>query len=192
MADFSKKPLVNVTQVTEFGGIEDLESFKAEGVSQNDYTYVPGFSDMRMNRDKDLAKFAAGEIQAKDISILPVNCRWFRQVKGSGSDPDQMRVAHAINQGYRVVTKDDIGQPWMTSLPPGAQVAPDGTIKSAAGDIGLFVIDQQGAARNAMRKKIRTEELVDGMQFGAGSLNEVGMKAKADPVITKATVEVSK
>lgn len=192
MAEFAKKPLYDATQVTEFGGIEDLEAFKQEGVAQHDYTYVPGFSEQRVKRDVDLARHAAGEIRAKEISTLEQNCRWYRTVKGSGSDPDQMRVAHAVNQGYRVVTKDDLGKPWMTKLPPGGQVAPDGTIKSAAGDLALFVIDREGAARNAMRKKIRTEELVDGMQFQAGGLADVGAKAKADPVITKTTVEVSK
>lgn len=190
MAEFSKKPLYNATQVTEFGGIEDMESFKAEGVAQRDYTYVPGFSEMRVKRDEDLARFAAGEIQAKDISTLPVNARWFRQVKGSGSDPDQMRVAHAKNQGYRVVTKADIGQPWLKDVPPGGMIAPDGTIKSAAGDLGLFVIDQRGAARNAMQKKIRTEEMVDGMQFAAGGLGEVGKKVRdAEPIVTKEVIK---
>jgi hypothetical protein len=187
-----KKPLYDATQVTEFGGIEDMESFRAEGVAQRDYTYVPGFSEMRVQRDVDLKRHANGEIRAQEISILPVNARWFRQVKGSGSDPDQMRVAHARNQGYRVVTKADIGQPWLKEVPPGGMVAPDGTIKSAAGDLGLFVIDQQGAARNAMQKKIRTEDMVDGMQFKPGGLGDIGTKAKADPMFTKTTTEVTK
>jgi hypothetical protein len=75
--------------------------------------------------------------------------------------------------------------PWLTALPPGAQITPDGTIKSAAGDLQLFVIDQQGAAKNALRKKIATEDLVDGMQFGEGSLLKIGDQHKADPSIDK-------
>lgn len=181
-----KKPLVDINLVSEFGGIEDLESFKSEGVQQRDYTYVPGFSDMRQKRDLDLGAFARHEMKAKEVSILPVNARWFRTVKGTGSDPDQMRIAHSRNLGYRAVTKDDVGKPWLTALPPGAQVAPDGTIKSAAGDLVLCVVDQQGAARNAMRRKIATEEMVDGMEMLDGGLGAVGKTLKgSDPVVTK-------
>ena len=186
MAD-NKKPLIDVNLVSEFGGIEDLESFRAEGVTQRDYTYVPGFSDMRIKRDLDLGAYKRHEIKANEVSVLPVNLRWFRTVKGTGSDPDQMRIAHSRNLGYRAVTKKDLdAKPaWLTDLPPGAQVAPDGTIKSAAGDLALCVVDQQGAARNAMRRKIATEEMIDGMEMMDGGLGVVGKAIGADPVITK-------
>jgi hypothetical protein len=187
MAD-KAKPLVDVNLVSEFGGIEDLESFRQEGVTQRDYTYVPGFSDMKIKRDLDLGAYARHEIKAKEVSILPVNLRWFRTVKGTGSDPDQMRIAHSRNLGYRAVTAEDVKakHPWLTELPPGAQVAPDGSIKSAAGDLVLCVVDQQGAARNAMRRKIATEEMIDGMEMSDGGLGAVGKSLKgADPVVTK-------
>jgi hypothetical protein len=185
MAD-KPKPLVNINLISEFGGIEDMDSFRAEGPTQRDYTYVPGFSEMRVKRDLDLGAFKRHEIKAKEVSILPVNCRWFRTVKGTGSDPDQMRIAHSRNLGYRAVTKDDVGKPWLTAEPPGSQVAPDGTIKSAAGDLVLCVVDQQGAARNAMRRKIATEDMVDGMEMMEGGLGVVGKSLKgADPVVTK-------
>ena len=182
-----KKPLVDINLVSEFGGIEDLDSFKAEGVTQRDYTYVPGFSDLRIKRDLDLGAYARHEIKANEVSVLPVNLRWFRTVKGTGSDPDQMRIAHSRNLGYRAVTKADVDAKhnWLKDLPPGAQVAPDGTVKSAAGDLVLCVVDQQGAARNAMRRKIATEEMVDGMELADGGLGTVGKKLGADPVITK-------
>lgn len=185
MAD-AKKPLVDINLVSEFGGIEDLETFRTEGVQQRDYTYVPGFSDMRVARDLGLGAYKRHEIKASEVPILPVNLRWFRTVKGTGSDPDQMRIAHSRNLGYTNVTKADIGQPWLTALPPGAQLAPDGTIKSAAGDLVLCKVDQQGAARNAMRRKIATEEMVDGMEMLDGGLGAVGQQIKgAEPTITK-------
>ena len=181
---FKPKPLVDVNVVSEFGGIEDMSEFKEEGISQRDYTYVPGFSDMRVNRDLDLARLHRNEIKGKDVSILPVNMRWFRTVKGSGSDPDQMRLAHARNQRYRAATKDDIGQPWMTELPPGGQIAPDGTIKSAAGDLALHVIDREGAARIALRRKKEIEESVSGLEYEVGGLGQVGSQHKgASPVV---------
>lgn len=180
-----KRPLVDVNLISEFGGIEDMASFKAEGVQQRDYTYVPGFSEMRWKRDNDLHRFAKHEIKANEVSVLPVNLRWFRTVKGTGSDPDQMRIAHSKNLGYTAVTKGDIGKDWIKELPPGAQVAADGTIKSAAGDLVLCVVDQQGAARNAMRRKIAAEDMVDGMELADGGLTKVGQKMGADPEVTK-------
>ncbi len=181
-----KKPLVDAALITEFGGIEDFETFQQEGVAQRDYTYTPGFSEMRVKRDTDLARLARGEIRAQEVSTLPVNLRWYRTVKGTGSDPDQMRVAHARNQGYRVVTKADIGQPWLTAVPPGGMIAPDGTIKSAAGDLALHMIDQQGAAKLSYRKKQATEAMVDGMEMQAGGLGAVGKSVRgAEPIVVK-------
>ncbi len=53
----------------------------------------------------------------------------------------------------------------MTEQPPGSIIGPDGTIKSAGGDVALYVIDREGAARNALRKKRATEAMVDGMEM---------------------------
>ena len=170
---FKPKPLVDVALTTEFGGIEDLESFKADGVAQRDYTYVEGFSEMRVARDEALGALARGEIRGKDVPILPVNLRWFRTVKGAGSDPDQMRVARARNLGYRALTEKDIGQPYLKALPPGGMIAPDGTIKTAAGDNVLMIAPQQAAARNAMQKKIATEAMVDGIEYSNDGMGAV-------------------
>ena len=165
---FKPRQLVDVNLVSEFGGVEDMKEFREDGISQRDYTYVPGFSDMRVKRDLDLAKLHRNEIRGKDVSTLPVNLRWFRTVKGSGSDPDQMRLAHARNQKYRAVTKADLEakHPWLTELPPGAQIATDGTIKSAAGDLALHVLDRDSAARIALRRKQNLDESVAGLGGG--------------------------
>jgi hypothetical protein len=186
---FGPKPLVDVNLTTEFGEIHEADVFNADGVSRHDYTYVPGWSEMSVDRQLALAKLYRREIKAGEVPLLPVNLHWFRTVKGAGSDPDQMKVAHAKNLGYRAVTKDDIGKhAWITGMPPGAVVAPDGTIKTAAGDNVLMVADQRTAAKNAMRKKILTEQMVDGIQYSKDGLGEVGGKARgADPQITKET-----
>lgn len=183
-----KRKLVDANLVTEFGGVEDLESFRAEGPAQRDYTYVPGFSDMRVKRDTDLKRLATGEIRAREVSTLPVNCRWFRNMRGAGSDPDNVRAVYARSEGYRSVTKEDLesNHAWLTALPPGGMIAPDGTIKSAGGDLTLFVIDQAGAARNAYRRKKLAEDMVDGMEMQAGGLGQVAQQHKgADPVVEK-------
>lgn len=187
MAEYGKKPLVDANLVTEFGGIEDLDQFKNEGTSRNDYTYVPGFSEMRVKRDLELAQLARGDIKGKDVSTLEWNARWFRCANKAG-DPDTSRTVHARNEGYKPATKEDLGKPWMKEVPPGGYVAPDGTIRNAGGDLQLFVCDQANAAKNAMRKKILTEEMVDGMQFNDGGLGKVGKTVKgADPYVEKTT-----
>lgn len=184
VAELKPKPLVDVNFVSPFGGIEDMESFKQEGSAQRSYTYVPGFSEMLENYDTDVRRANLKEIRASEIRTMPVNMRWFRTVRGNGSDPDQMRVAHAKNQGYRPAMKSDIGQPWMTAMPPGAIEGPDGTIKSAGGDVALFVIDQQGAARNHLRKKMQTEAMVDGMEM---QMESVAAAHKTTANVTRST-----
>ena len=49
----------------------------------------------------------------------------------------------------------------------------------------LCKVDQQGAARNAMRRKIATEEMIDGMEMLDGGLGTVGKKLGAEPEVTK-------
>lgn len=191
-----KRPLTNTNLVTEFGGIEDTEGFKEDGPAQQDYLYVPGFTGMRVQRDIDLKRYADGEIKAHEVSTLPVNCRWFRTSKGANNEqPDHTRTVHARNQGYRVVTKDDLGQghPWLTELPPNAMIAPDGVIRSSGNDLALYVIDRDGAAKNAYRKKMKAEQMVDGIEMAGGGLGNVGQAHRgADPQIEKRIGEVTK
>lgn len=183
MADgFKPKPLVDANLVTPFGGIEDLESFKVEGPARHDYSYVPGHSDKVVDRELALAKLHRGEIRAKDVPTLDWNVRWYRRAAKDG-DPDNRRLVAARNEGYRPMTKEDIGKPWLTEMPPGAHEAPDGTIRSSGGDLQLFYAPKEAAARNAMRKKILTEEMVDGMDM---SFVQAGEKVKgASPTVSK-------
>ena len=189
MADpFKPKPLVDANLVTEFGGVEDMEQFKAEGPARQDYLWVPKFSEARIHRDEDLARYHRGEIKGKDVRTLDDgNVRWFRTVKGGGSEPDNTRLVHAKIAGYRAVTKDDVGPgKLIPELPACAQIAPDGTIKSAGGDLQLGYAPKAVAARNAMRRKIRAEESVNGMEFAEGGLGSVGKNVKgAEPFMTK-------
>ena len=189
MADpFKPKPLVDANLVTEFGGVEDMEQFKNEGPAQRDYLWVPKFSEARIARDEDLARFHRGEIKGKDVRTLDEgNVRWWRTVKGGGNEPDNSRLVHAKLEGYRAVTKDDIGPgKLIPEMPPGGQVAADGTIRSAGGDLQLGFAPKAIAARNAMRRKIKAEESVDGMELTDGGLGAVGKKiAGAEPYVTK-------
>jgi len=88
----------------------------------------------------------AGQLTEKDVPALPVRLHWVRTAKASGA-PDSFKQVQFGTDGYKEVTKDDLGQPWLKEMPAGAQVGVGGSIHQ--GDCVLMVCDQQHAARNA-------------------------------------------
>lgn len=183
MADgFKPKPLVNANLITDFGGIEMTPEFMNDGPARQDYSWTPGFSEQQVARQLAIAAYHRGEIQAKDIPTLDVNCRWYRRATKEG-DPDNRRIVAARNEGYVPAKMSDIGKPWLTAMPPGAHEGPDGTIRSSGGDLQLFVAPRETAARNSLRKKMATEELVDGMQHG--EFVKIAEQHKASPEVKR-------
>lgn len=173
------RPLVDAITVTDFGGIEETSAFRDD--AQNDYTYVRGFSDLR--RAQDLAKIEVrdGLRKAKDVPILPVNCRW---VRCAGS---YTKTGSTKAQGYRAVTKNDLDakHDWLTGLPPGAQLNPAGEITTAAGDLVLMVADGETAARNAIRKQRKATAMAEAVGAEDQGFMAVGNKMKGvNPTIT--------
>lgn len=145
------KPVVRSGIVTEFGVLEDDPATLMNEMGMNrDVTYVPGFSDMR--RANDLAK---AEKRFDDVVPLPVNLRWARSQKANGT-PDSTRVVRHRMDGYVPVTKEDVGQPWLKELPPGAEWRADGTLANA--DSVLMKCTQKRAQQNEARKTIRWME----------------------------------
>lgn len=176
----AQRPLVDAIAVTDFGGIEDLAAFRNE--AENDYTYVPGFSDLRRAQDIAKSEVARGERKAKDVPTLPVNLRWAR---ATGS---YNKLGSAKASGGRAVTKADLdGKPaWLTALPPGAQISPSGEITTAAGDAVLMVWDRESAARNAIRKQEKAAAMADAVGSDQEGFVSVAGKLKGvNPTITK-------
>lgn len=150
-----KRPLIGSGIITEFGEIlDDPDAYTAEGGGSPDVTYTPGFSELRQKRDSELALVAKGEMAMRDVTVLPVNVRLSRRTQKNGQ-PDQTKIQTAGNNGYRPVTKADVGQPWFKELPPGAVEFPDGSI-GKGGEVQYMVCDGQRAARNAYRKEQKT------------------------------------
>ena len=89
----------------------------------------------------------AGQIRAKDIPTLPARLQWVRTSKVLSGRPDNTKTVDAGQNGYRLVTKADIGQAWFKSVPLGAKEEADGSFLK--GDTVLMVCDAQSAARNA-------------------------------------------
>lgn len=172
------KPLVDAVTVTDFGGIEDSEVFKYQ--AELDYTYVPGFSEMRRRQDREKAEVAAGERKANDVSPMPVNLHWSRC---AGSHP---KLAAAQAQGYRAITKGDLDakHPWLTGMPPGARFSPEGEMINAAGDLMLMVTDARTAARNAAKKMQKSLAMAEAV--GAEAFTAAGSTVRgANPTVSK-------
>ena len=179
-----KRPIVNTTIRTEFGDVLEDASFHDVGGADRDMTYVPGFSEMRRNRDLELAAVASGAKPKHEAKLvpLPVNMRWVRRTTPRGA-PDGRKEISSGNLGYRLVNKEQVGKnDWLTKLPPGATVEADGSI--VKGDTVLMVADGKNAARNAARRAAQTQRLVNDTSAAAGGLVSVGGRTTgAEPFV---------
>lgn len=73
-----KVPLINTTPPPEFGELKESPEFHDAAGMDRDFSYVPGFSELRRARDVAIAEVRAGRRSAKDVPTLPVNFRWAR------------------------------------------------------------------------------------------------------------------
>lgn len=175
------RPLVDAVAVTDFGGVEDMTSFRDE--AQHDYTYIPGFSDLK--RTQDLAKIEVrdGLRKAKDMPTLPVNIRWVR-CTGSYAKTAASQIA-----GYRAVTKADLDakHDWLTGMPPGAHFSPDGGIVVPASDLQMMVCPAERAAKNAVSKQRKAAAMADAVGAEDQGFMAVAGKMKGvNPTISQA------
>jgi hypothetical protein len=179
-ASSKKRPLVETAIRTEFGDVVEDSSFHDVGGSDRDLSYVPGFSDMRRARDREVADVTQGRKRATP-ALLPVNVRWVRAADLRGA-PDARKQIGASNLGYRKATKDDIGEDWLKELPPGAQYDAEGAIRK--GDVVLMVASGEQAARNAARKAVATDRMQSDAAAAAGGLLDAGGKKEGvDPYV---------
>lgn len=168
MSEQLKRPVVATGIRTEFGDVlaEDVAAERAQ-----DVTHVPGFTDLKIAND--LARK-----EGRSITPLPVNLRWTRVTKVSGENDTTKAVQSGV-RGYKPVTKDEIGQPWLTSMPAGASLMPDGTIR--LGDCQLMVCDQKTAGRNEVRKLKNMMDLATTELDGGGAIGRMGGEVEKLP-----------
>jgi hypothetical protein len=169
-------PLVASHALSEFGDLHQLPEFRDPGLMDRDQSYVPGFAEARRQYDLDRAEHAAGRRSAGDIRTLPVNLRWARNQNRAGAN-DNAKVFSHSRRGYRLVTKEDIGQDWLTELPQSGQLNADGTIRN--GDTVLMVATADAAARNEARKRR------EGADRLSGSVNAFEQQLQAAHVATR-------
>lgn len=176
----SVKPLIPTMIRTEFGEVLESEAFRDQSGANGDFTYVPGYSDMRRKRDQELKEVAEGKRAAKDVSSLPVRLQWVRSVRLNNT-PDNRKPVEFGNQKYRNVTKSDLGSPWFTGIPEGAIVEAGGEIRQ--GDCTLMVVEAEKAARNAAAVQFRTNQMLN--DTAASQLMALGAsKPGSDPSFT--------
>src|SRR5687767_10204847 len=121
------RPLLDTAIRTEFGDVLDSPEFRNTAGMDGDLTYVPGFSEMRRERDTLMADVASGKRQRHEVKLkpLPVNLRWTRTHTPKGA-PDGRKQLTTGNQGYTAVNASQVGkEAWLTKLPPGAVVDAD-------------------------------------------------------------------
>lgn len=174
-----KRPLIVSKPVDEFGEV----TAELEEMDQNemvrDLTYVPGWSELKFQRDAALADLANGRAVAGDVPSLPVNVRMVRRAGINGGTTGHKLMA-AFNNGYKPITKAHIGQAWFTALPPGARELEDGSIVNAAGDCQYMYCERPRAALNRRRA---TERMLAHAE-NAG-LNPVDDEGSPTPGITQ-------
>lgn len=144
-------PLMQGAPVSEFGDVAFGETDRDQE-APNDLVNVPGWSALRYQRDVEMSEYQRGLRPAGEVSALPGNVRWTRRMS-AGGNLDGRKMLAAKNAGYRVATQDDIGKEWLTTLPIGATIQPDGSITNAAGDCVLTFADASTAGRNARLKE---------------------------------------
>lgn len=179
-------PLILSQPASEFGDLTQTVDFNDPQVMDRDMSYVPGFSDLRRARDLKIAEYVNHKASRADIPELPVNMRWARNQSKDGK-PDSSKVFGHNTKGYRMATKADISptNPWLTQLPPGAEIGADGVIRK--GDTALMVATKEQAAKNAFVKAEATKRRVTGMEHGFASQaqqDRAGWRG-ANPTATK-------
>lgn len=178
MGTAARVPLVPSASLSEFGDLHDHAEFYDPNGQGADQSFVPGFSEMRRQSAIELAEYQRGLRTADAVTKLPVNLRWARSQNRRG-DPDTVKPFGHGRKGYRIVTKADVGQPWLKEMPPGSQVGADGAIRN--GDTVLMVADAKDAAKNELARRIATEQRVSGYQDSFA--NAVAEAKRANPAL---------
>ena len=155
----SKRPLLRTAPVSEFGEFDGAEFDAADEQHIIDNTYVPGWSEMKKQRDVQLGELAQGRLRPDQVKALPVNVRLVRRATASGAFEGK-KLMSAANSGYQPITEDMVETvDWFTAMPPGAKVLEDGSIVNAAGDMQYMYCPGPRAAMNLRRKNQRMLEM---------------------------------
>lgn len=171
----ARKPIIPTEAISEFGDLRQHAAFADPNAMDQDYTYVPGYSEQRRAAELAVAEARRGERDTNDIPTLPVKLIWVRNQKVSGL-PDTTVTYRQQGAGFQMVHKDQVGkEPWITSMPPGAQPQADGSIRQ--GDSVLMYCDAETAMKQEIRHRNETELRTTGAENAfTARLKEAGKK----------------
>lgn len=180
--------------ISEFGDLRDQAESYDPARMDRDYTYVPGFSEMRRDVALQMAEVRRGERAPKDVVPLPVNLHWARNADGDGKPNSAKQFGHA-RKGYRLASgkpkseSGDVGEAWLKELPPGTRLGADGSIIN--GDTVLMVCTAAQARKNEFTKRRLTEERMRGAEGAFARLIESarGVNPGATPTTEKLPVQ---
>lgn len=175
-----KRKLIRTTPVSEFGEYEqEAADLGGSGDRVMDPTYVPGWSELRHERDRQMAEVVQGVRQPGDVKPLPVNVRLVRRSTAGGAF-DGRKLMASQNNGYQPITKEHLGEDWFTDMPAGAKLLEDGTIVNAAGDMQYMFCSAPRAATNLKRKTQRMLDMaaVAGQAVSGGAVEAGGTFGK--------------
>lgn len=144
-----ERPLVATGFMSDFG---EARVYADDGPTEIgvDPTYVPGFSDLRFRRDRELAEAKRGQRPPGKVTTLPVNCRWAQRTDLKGGPTGRKITKHKKN-GYRFATEADKGSDWLKDLPDGSFINAAGEIQM--GEMVLMVCSSERAAANQYRQQ---------------------------------------
>lgn len=175
------RPIVASAPLSEFGDLPNSPEFNDPSLMDRDQSYVPGFSELRKARDLKVAEYAQGLIPASAVPTMKVNLRWARNQNKQGAADNTKPYSHG-RKGYKVVTKEHVGQEWLKALPPGATVGADGSIRN--GDCILMVADAIDAAKSERAKRMYTDERLNGITNSfAQNAQSMGANPAAQPTV---------
>lgn len=156
-----KVPLLATQSLSEFGDLTEAAGYYDPSAIDRDATYVPGYSEQQRKTATELAEYQQGKRARQDVSFPEARLRWARNQNKAGQTDTTKPFSHG-NKGYRLATESDVGQSWLTHMPPGATKMADGSIRR--GDTVLMVCSQKDAAKNELVKRVRTEERMTGAE----------------------------
>jgi hypothetical protein len=143
-----KRPLVRTETRAHLGETRESAEFNDMDGAAQDLTYIPGYSDLRRQRDRDMQ---AG----RKPKPLPFRLQLVR-VKNVAGAPDSRMGAWWRAQGYREVLASDMEGMGIT-MPIGGMTSAEGYVD--VGDTRLFVCDAQRAARNEQDWRRATDDM---------------------------------
>lgn len=182
-----ERPLIATGFLSDYG---EAKVYADDGPTEIgvDPTYVPGFSDLKFQRDRELNEARQGKRPPRKVTTLPVNCRWAQRTDVKGAPTGRKITKHKKN-GYRFATEADKGSDWLKELPDGAFVNAAGEIQM--GEMVLMVCPSERAAANQYRQQKLTMDRCGASLQKAADMGMALEQTKVAPVALGSAVDVS-